>query len=120
VKVQSATPGVEQPQTPVQAEGCPTGKQLGRKGHGHPSGHKVEHEPATCPCRKEAEWYPGSIRQIIASRLRERILSVYSAVVRPHLECWVPCWAPQYKRDMDTLDRVQPRATKMKGLEHLS
>ncbi|KAK4816314.1 hypothetical protein QYF61_014998 [Mycteria americana] len=30
-------------------------------------------------------------------------------------------WAPQYKRDMDILERVQQRATRMmKGLEHLS
>lgn len=29
-------------------------------------------------------------------------------------------WVPQYKRDMDTLERVQGRPTKMvKGLEHL-
>ncbi|KAK4823441.1 hypothetical protein QYF61_002127 [Mycteria americana] len=35
-------------------------------------------------------------------------------------ECWVQVWTSQYKRDMDVLELVQQRTTKMmKGLEHL-
>ncbi|KAK4830968.1 hypothetical protein QYF61_014427 [Mycteria americana] len=30
-----------------------------------------------------------------------------------HLECWVQCWAPQYKRDMEILEQVQRSTTKI-------
>ena len=39
----------------------------------------------------------------------------------PYLEYCIQMWSPQYRRDVDLLECIQRRATKMiQGMEHLS
>ena len=56
----------------------------------------------------------------MASRAREVMLTLYSALVRPHCN---QMWSPKYMRDMDLLEHVQSRAPKMihrMDVDHLS
>jgi len=49
----------------------------------------------------------------MASRSREVILPLCSALVRSDVESCIQRWSPQHRKGMELLERVQRRITKM-------
>ena len=55
----------------------------------------------------------GLIRRTITYEEKQLIVLLYKAIVRPHLEYCIQAWRPYRKKDIDKLERIQRRATKM-------
>ena len=62
---------------------------------------------------KTANKITGFIGRAFDYKSEKVILTLYNALVRPHLEYCVQFWSPYYRKDIDKLERVQRKVTKM-------
>ena len=62
----------------------------------------------------------GMIRRNITYKENSLIVPLYKAIVRPHLEYCIHAWNPHLRKDIDMLEKIQRRATKLiPGLRYL-
>ena len=55
----------------------------------------------------------GMIRRNITYKEKSLIVPLYKAIVRPHLEYCIQAWNPHLRKDIDMLEKIQRRATKL-------
>ena len=66
---------------------------------------------ATCVSR--ANRLVGLIKRTYENKSKRNIIAIYKSLVRPHLEYCVQAWRPHNQKDIDNLEGVQRRMTKM-------
>lgn len=66
-------------------------------------------DPAKYTCIPENQTCPGLHTKQHGQQGKEWILLLYSALVRPHLQCCTQLWGPQHKQDIEPLEWVQRR-----------
>ena len=63
--------------------------------------------------RNKANRILGFISRSVSNRTEDVILKLYLALVRPHLDYVVQFWSPYYRMDIEFLERIQRKMTKM-------
>ena len=63
--------------------------------------------------RKKGLRMLGAINRNVSYKSKTVMMKLYTAYVRPHLEYCVQAWSPFLRRDIEALERVQRRATRM-------
>ena len=71
---------------------------------------------------KSANKTLGMINRTFVNKDKEVMLRLYQTLVRPKLEYCVQAWRPYFRKDIDLLEKVQKRATRLiisnKGLTY--
>ena len=67
---------------------------------------------------KKANGLLGCIRRTYTDKSLTNIIQLYQTLVRPLLETCVPAWSPYLQKDIEKLESVQRRATRMISSVH--
>ena len=63
----------------------------------------------------------GMIKRNFSNLNQQIVLSLYKTLVRPHLEYCIQAWCPHLQKDIELLEKVQRRVTKLvPALKHVS
>ena len=63
----------------------------------------------------------GLIKRNFQDKSKDTVMPLYISLVRPHLEYFCQVWSPYLSKDINLIDGVQWRVTKLiKNIKHLS
>ena len=66
-----------------------------------------------CLAVKKANGILGMIKRNIKFKSKNVIIKLYKSLVRPRLEYCIQAWSPYLRKDIERMERVQRRATKL-------
>jgi len=79
------------------------------------------HEPALCLHSHESQPHAGLHPKLSSQQVTVGDPAPLICTVRPHRECCVQTWNPQYRRDTELLEHVQMRDTKkIQGMKNFN
>jgi ribonuclease P/MRP protein subunit RPP40 len=55
----------------------------------------------------------GMIKRSFCYLSKDVVLKLYKSLVRPHLQYCVQAWRPYFRKDIELMERIQRRATKL-------
>ena len=83
--------------------------------------HDLRPRQQCISARNRANRVLGFIAWSVSNRSPEVILRLYLSLVRPHLDYPIQYWSPYYRKNIDRLESIQRRITKMfQGIRNLT
>ena len=81
---------------------------------------RVKVDKKCCKAANDVNRKLGMIERGFKTKSKEIMLPLYKSMVRPHLDYCIQAWRPHLRKDVDKLEKVHRRATKMmEGLDGL-